>query len=77
MIYIPEVIVFKTDASVPEMMDDSEWFNVDIIVAAAPELFKYDRYDTEKYEILMRKRIRRILELAAKHNVEALILGAF
>jgi uncharacterized protein (TIGR02452 family) len=77
MIYIPEVTVFKTDASVPEMMDDSEWFNVDIIVAAAPELFKYDRYDTEKYEILMRKRIRRILELAAKHNVEALILGAF
>ena len=77
MIYIPEVTVFKTDASVPEMMDESEWFNVDIIVAAAPELFKYDRYDTEKYEILMRKRIRRILELAAKHNVEALILGAF
>jgi uncharacterized protein (TIGR02452 family) len=77
MIYIPEVTVFKTDASVPEMMDDSEWFNVDIIVAAAPELFKYDRYYTEKYEILMRKRIRRILELAAKHNVEALILGAF
>jgi uncharacterized protein (TIGR02452 family) len=77
MIYIPEVTVFKTDASVPEMMDESDWFNVDIIVAAAPELFKYDRYDTEKYEILMRKRIRRILELAAKHNVEALILGAF
>ncbi|MBR4566975.1 hypothetical protein IKO18_00680 [bacterium] len=77
MIYIPEVTVFKTDASVPEMMDESEWFNVDIIVAAAPELYKYDRYDTEKYEILMRKRIRRILELAAKHNVEALILGAF
>jgi len=77
MIYIPEVTVFKTDASVPEMMDESEWFNVDIIVAAAPELYKYDRYDTEKYEILMRKRIRRILELASKHNVEALILGAF
>jgi hypothetical protein len=74
MIYIPEVTVFKTDASVPEMMDESEWFNVDIIVAAAPELYKYDRYGTEKYEILMRKRIRRILELAAKHNVEALIL---
>ena len=57
------------------MKDEDTWFNTDVIVSAAPELF--DDYDEEQYRKVMTERIRRILDLAAKEKVEVLILGAF
>ena len=77
IIYLPDITVFKTDESIPQLRDEWEWFNVDIITAAAPELFKITKYDTSKYEIMMRQRIKRILDVAALNNIEALILWAF
>ena len=75
LIYIPGVTVFKTDESIPKLKDEDTWFNIDVIVAAAPELF--DDYDEAQYYQVMTERIKRILELAAKEKVEVLILGAF
>lgn len=75
LIYIPGVTVFKTDESIPQLKDEDTWFNTDVIVSAAPELF--DDYDEEQYRKVMTERIRRILDLAAKEKVEVLILGAF
>ena len=75
LIYIPGVTVFKTDESIPQLKDEDTWFNTDVIVSAAPELF--DDYDEEQYRKVMTERIRRILDLVANEKVEVLILGAF
>lgn len=75
LIYIPDVVVFKTDESVPKLMPEVEWFNTDVIVAAAPQL--HWGYDEKRYKELMTSRIKRILDVAAKEKVEVLILGAF
>lgn len=75
LIYIPGVTVFKTDESIPKLKDEEKWFNTDVIVSAAPELF--DDYDDNQYRKVMTERIRMILDLAAKEKVEVLILGAF
>ncbi len=38
LIYSPDVVVFKTDESAPKMMDENDWYKVDVITCAAPEL---------------------------------------
>ena len=75
LIYIPDVTVFKTDESAPKLKEEATWFNTDVIACAAPVLDL--NYDKQYYKALMTKRIKRILDVAAKEKVEALILGAF
>ena len=75
LIYIPDVVVFKTDESIPKLKPEAEWFKTDVIVAAAPQLGW--SYDENKYRNFMTSRIKRILDIAAKEKVEVLILGAF
>lgn len=75
LIYIPDVVVFKTDESIPKLKLETEWFKTDVIVAAAPQLGW--SYDENRYRKLMISRIKRILDVAAKEKVEVLILGAF
>ncbi|MBO4319369.1 MAG: TIGR02452 family protein [Treponema sp.] len=75
LIYIPDVTVFKTDESVPKVQKEEDWFNTDVIVSAAPQL--YNEYDKEQYRSLMTKRIKRILDVASKEKVQVLVLGAF
>lgn len=75
LIYIPDITVFKTDDSAPKLKEENTWFNTDVIVCAAPQLNLH--YDKKYYKELMTKRIKRILDVAAKEKVEALILGAF
>ena len=75
LIYIPDVTVFKTDESAPKLKEEATWFNTDVIVCAAPQLDLH--YDKQYYKELMTKRIKRILDVAAKEKVEVLILGAF
>ena len=75
LMYIPGVTVFKTDESQPKLKDESDWFNTDVIVSAAPNL-GFD-YDTEQFKEMMTSRIKKILDVAAKENVEVLVLGAF
>lgn len=37
-IYTPEVIVFKTDTASPKLMAEAEWYKVNVITCAAPNL---------------------------------------
>ena len=80
LIYTPDVVVFKTDErtdpQIPRMMEQGEWYKVDVITCAAPEL----RHRTRKprgYEEMIRRRIKKILDVAAKEKAEVLILGAW
>ncbi|MDE7325486.1 MAG: TIGR02452 family protein, partial [Lachnospiraceae bacterium] len=83
IIYTPEVTVFKTDTANPEFMLETDWYNVDIITCAAPNLRpkpgnQYNSGDgTEAALIsdlellkLHEKRLRRILDVAVLNGVE-------
>ena len=78
IIYTPDVIVFKTDERTdpiwPQMMPREEWYSVDVITCAAPELW-YGHKKPDDYEVLITQRIKRILDVAAKAGAEVLILG--
>ena len=90
IIYTPAITVFKSDTDFPEMLPESEWYKVDVLTCAAPNLRDHDIYDpysdhtsgagslsTEELQALIEKRVRRIFEVAAYEENEVLILGAF
>ena len=78
IIYTPGVIVFKTDERTnpiwPQMMPHEEWYKVDVITCAAPELW-FGHKKPDGYEALITSRIKRILDVAAKAGAKVLILG--
>ena len=90
IIYTPDVVVFKTDTDKPVRRKEEEWFKVDVISCAAPNLrnMPSNSYnsgdgdipvrptDEELYQIQFR-RFKRILEVAAAMKEVVLILGAF
>ena len=80
LIYTPDVVVFKTDEFTdpiyPKMMEQSEWYKVDVITSAAPELMKMN-YKPKNYVEIITSRVKKILDVAAKEKVEVLILGAW
>ena len=75
LIYTPDVVVFKTDERTdpiyPKMMDQSEWYKVDVITSAAPQLRKV-RTLPANYNDVIFGRIKKILDVAAKEHVEVL-----
>lgn len=90
IIYTPEVTVFKTDTAAPRLMDEKDWYDVDVITCAAPNLRtqpsnRYNSGDGDKAvtmkdkELLAlhEKRLRRILDVAVMEGVDTVILGAF
>ena len=90
VIFTPDVTVFKTDTAKPERMGESEWFDVDIITCAAPNLRENPsnqmnsgdgqnavKLSYEEQVVLHEKRLRRILDVAVAAGEEVLILGAF
>ena len=90
IIYTPDVTVFKTDTNTPRLMDEKDWYDVDVITCAAPNLRERpsnrfnqgngDRAvkvsDRELLEI-HKKRLIRILDVAVLNGDEVVILGAF
>ena len=81
-IYTPDVIVFKSDAEYPELLSREQWWTVDVISCAAPNL----RPDWDGNVIslcnnelfaLHVKRMRRILSIAAAKENDIVILGAY
>ena len=80
LIYTPDVVVFKTDERTdpiyPKMMDPSEWYKVDVITSAAPQLRKV-RTLPANYNDVIFSRIKKILDVATKEHAEVLILGAW
>jgi uncharacterized protein (TIGR02452 family) len=88
-IYTPDITVIKTDTDFPKIMAESDWFSVDVLTCAAPNLREkpYNRMnpgqaepirlsDGELKEIHI-KRAERLLSIAAENGAEALVLGAF
>ena len=79
LIYTAGVTVFKTDDSIPELMQEADWFQTDVITSAAPyyDSLRKKPVTMENLENVFYSRIRNILEVAAANDVDRLVLGAF
>lgn len=90
IIYTPDVVVFKTDTAYPQSMEESDWYNVNVITCAAPNLRERPsnmfnigdgnsaiKISDEELKLIHEKRLRRILDVAAIEGNEVVILGAF
>lgn len=82
--------MFKSDTNFPEPLAKADWWRVNILTCAAPNLHEYPNNAINPYagdqtakitptelEILLTTRIRRIFEIAVANGNEVLILGAF
>lgn len=86
IIYCPGIIVFKSDDDSPALLPGENWYKVDVLTCAAPNL-RHLEEDAQgrarefinggELEKLLTKRIRRIFEVAALEGAEVLILGAW
>lgn len=77
-IYTPGVVVLREDTHSCEWMAEADWFETDFITCAAPDLRRaWFDWDEEELRHLIDKRIRRIFQIAALHDEQVLILGAF
>lgn len=89
-IYTPDVMVIKTDTSTPCLMREDEWYLVDVLTCAAPNLRERPanrmnpgdkpiqvHISLRKLQELHERRACRILNIAAHQDNEVLILGAF
>ncbi len=77
-IYCPGITVFKDEADRCRLMEEKDWFEVNVIACAAPNLRDSPGLltDSEMYE-LHYKRIGRVLDIAKAKGDEVVILGAF
>ncbi len=75
-IYTPNVIVFQSDTLYPKLRPEEEWFEVGIITCSAPALNHTELKDYSLYDLHYRRMIR-ILDVAANHKNDVIILGAF
>lgn len=80
LIYTPEVVVFKTDERtdpvIPQLMAESDWYKVDVITCAAPQIGRFQNLP-DNYEAIINSRIKKIIDVAAQQKVDVLILGAW
>ena len=90
LIYSPEVYVIKSDTSSPERLKKHDWYPVNVITCAAPNLRekpsnsmnpnagdKAAKISDRELENLLESRIRRIFAVAAYERNDVLVLGAF
>lgn len=90
IIYTPDIVVFKTDTDRPELMECDDWYIVDVITCAAPNLRETpsNRYNSgdgtravtlsdRELQVIHEKRLRRILDSAVMNHADTVILGAF
>lgn len=88
-IYTPGVTVIKTDTDLPERMERQDWRQIGVLTCAAPNLRERPHNamnpgqgpalklsDTELLAI-HKARGQKILQVAAAHGTDILILGAF
>lgn len=89
-IYTPDICVFKSDIDFPELLPSNEWWKVNILTCAAPNLRENPsssmnpnagttraNISADGLEKLLEARIRRIFEVAISNENEVIILGAF
>ena len=90
ILYTKNITVFKSDTTSPKLLPENEWYDVDVITCAAPNLRENpsNRYNlgdvnqrlilnNEELYSLHEKRDSRIFDAAASQNVDVLVLGAF
>lgn len=89
-IYTPNVTVFKTDTAEPKLMPEADWYHVNVITCAAPNLRlmpsnamnsgdgmkQVKLADKDLYNLHV-KRLSRIMEVAVAGGNEVVVLGAF
>lgn len=79
------VTVFKSDTAKTVLLPEKDWFDVDVISCAAPNLRRMSQHDKQwkknvtNQELLdiYKKRINRVLDIARYAKSEVVILGAF
>lgn len=89
-IYTPGVVVIKTDTASPELMQQKDWYEVNVITCAAPNLrqmpsnkmntcdgVKKVKMLDEDLQALHEKRLARLLDIALAEGNEVVVLGAF
>lgn len=79
-IFSPGITVFKSDTQLPKVLPEQDWYNVDVITCAAPNLnSRYDNIRIKDKDLreLHKKRARRILDIAVSEGEDVIILGAF
>ena len=89
-IWTPRVVVFKSDNAFPTALPESDWYEVDVISCAAPNLREHPsnsmnngdgdrciRLAPEKLRAIHEHRLSRILDIASANGEEAVVLGAF
>lgn len=82
IIYTPGVIAVRDDANGEAMLAEEDWYEMDVITCAAPDLRQLGDAaqfspTLEELRTLHETRWRCILAAAAKHEADVLILGAF
>ncbi|MBQ8093935.1 MAG: TIGR02452 family protein, partial [Clostridia bacterium] len=88
IMYSPEIRIIKTDDGLYQRLPEDEFVSTDVITCAAPNLNPYAHAEhgfdrnrfmlgSEEQTALHRSRARHILSVAAAHDVDTLILGAF
>lgn len=77
LIYSPSITVFKPDEKYPATTKDKgEWFHVDVITSAAPNLINQP-IKRNMLEVVLCSRIDNILAAAIAGGADVVILGAF
>lgn len=77
-IYVPNVIVAKSDEEEPKRLAKKDWCTVDVITCAAPNLwYNPNGMDADDLLKLHLKRGERIIQVAIANKCDVLVLGAF
>lgn len=82
IIYTPGVITVRDDANHEAMLEENDWYEMDVITCAAPDVRQLGDSaqftpSSEDLRTLFEMRWRCILAVAARHEADVLILGAF
>ena len=82
IIFTPSVVAVRNDANNEAMMVEKDWYEMDVITCAAPDLRQLGDAaqfspTMEELRTLHEHRWRCILAVAAQHEADVLILGAF
>lgn len=87
VIYTPGVLVFRSDDERMKILDEDEWYSVNVLTCAAPDIREphhqgpdhvASRHISEnEIYTLQYKRIKRILDIASGEGNEVVVLGAF
>ena len=89
IVYTPDLLVFKSDTETPRLMREQDWYRVNVITCAAPNVRaltdKVNKGEIKDIKIITpgrlqeihEKRLRRILDIAVMNGNETIVLGAY